>query len=96
MANKFRRMVKCNDELLLTKLSDPSIMLFCKATWQVEYFVSTFNRPSVTKHVKVMTLREGLPTINSHNSLNMWSHEVICSISFAHEAYLHYLNAYGH
>ena len=43
-----------------------------------------------TKHDKVVSLREKLPPMNSHNPLNMWSRDKLKTL------YLHYRSAYGH
>ena len=40
----------------------------------------TCTGPVTAKHGKLETFREGLPPINSHNPLNLWSGEVTLKI----------------
>ena len=57
-------------------------------------YISNCTRPMATKHSKmVVTYRDGLPAINSHNPLNMDSREVMWQIK---NIYLHHHNSYGH
>ena len=79
--------------ILLKTLHNPSIA--CEFKWFVRYtisiFISTCTRPMVTKHGKVVTLREAIPPKHSHNHLNLCTREVTLQIKtqYLHNTYVH-------
>ena len=44
------------------------------------FYFSSCTRPRATKHSMVVAYHEGLPPINSQETLNMWSYEVIWQV----------------
>ena len=71
MATDFSRLGIWNEELASIKSHGLSIQrknLIC--------YTSTTKRPMATKPGKKVTCCEKLPTIKSHNPLNIWSREV--------------------
>ena len=53
MTIKLGKVVAYHEELPLMKLLDPSVILFCKVTLHIKYFIfslATCTRPRATKH----------------------------------------------
>ena len=81
MATKPDNVVAYHEEHPLKKLNYTSFTWFCEVKWHNQILnIPTWTKPIIPKHRKVVTLCEGLPPVNSHNHLNMCSHEVTWQI----------------
>ena len=94
MAEKLGRVVKFNEELPLIKLDHHLITCFLRSRDKLNIYISIYTLWMATNHGKVVTYYEGLPPINSHNPLNMWSLER--EHTWQLKTYLRYRNIYGH
>ena len=73
MSTKRGKMVTYNEELLLIKLFNSTITWFCEVMWQISALYFYLLETNGYQTCKVSNRREGLPHINSYDSLSMCS-----------------------